>query len=499
MQRIVTQSHGLRNESRLGRFFRNRYVVAFAWLIVVATFVSGIVGGYHRGIHNQPDWRSWVSESQYVWHHGSIPAGTSMFGYLPAAFFALWPFTQWLPPSVGLVAFIAVNAFAGIASCYMLYRWWFLPACPGASTTGYHKASFVWPLFLFIAHIQHVLQANQFTLWVLLLCVTGLTLLMHKREWLGGLVLGLGVCIKVTPAVFLVYLALRRQWKALAAMVIAIVVFDVATSVLFFGLDGAVQEHRMWLRRADWYSNRRFIEDPYLRVRRHGHNCSWSIVLARWLRPPPDADYQVILHGDPPVEVVEQTRSALRDDAYLVLDPMPTAGMTWSKTRDEIPDLPRFRFAHLSAEVVWWIWAVTLAIPIGLLLAATHRRRRGQPGSAGWSAEAALWMLLMLWPTPMMRDYYLALALPAFVVVWRMVLMAGTSGRERRSRLVGIAAIAFFYLSVVCLSWQTGTFYGLHLATVAGLVVACIRAWRIGEGAAVGSRWVEKPVASATG
>lgn len=461
----------------IGAFFGNRRVRLVGWIVVVVTFISGLVGGYHRGRHNQPDWRDFSRESRSVWEDRAIPTGTSMFGYPPAAFFALWPFTVWSPPTLGLMAFVTVNAFAAVASCAILFRWWFVHSESAGQVVPVDKGVFVWPLFLYVAHVQHVLQANQFTLLVLFFCVAGLTLLMHDRPWLGGLSLGIGTCLKVTPAVFLVYLCLRRQWKALATMMLAIVMFNVVPSIWVFGFDGAVREHRAWLRRAGWYANHRFIENPYLRIRRHGHNCSYSIVLARWLRPPTDARYQVILHGDPPADQIERARAALKPDETLVLDPMPTPGTTWSQTRDEIPDVPRFRLAHLSGGTVRFIWMITLAIPIVWLVIATYRNRHASADSPTRAAEAALWIMLMLWPTPMLRDYYLALALPAYVVVWRRVITPAPSGR---GRILAAVALGICYLSVVGMGWKTGTFYGLHLATLAILAAACAWAWRAG-------------------
>lgn len=404
-----------------------------------------------------------------------------MFGYLPAAFFALWPFTQWTSPTVGLVAFIGLNVFAAVASCYVLNRWWFFGKNHHLGSAGFDKGAIVWPLFFFIAHIQHVLQANQFTLWVLLLCVVGLTLLMQKRDAWGGFVLGLGVCIKVTPAVFFVYLGLRRQWKALASMFLAVVVFNFLPSMIVFGFDGAIREHRKWLQRADWYSNRRLIEDPYLRIRRHGNNCAFSLVLARWLRPAQEADYQIILHGDPPEHVIRQTEAELLDNEYMVLDPKPLPGADWSKTRSEIPEVPGFRIAHFSEETVRLIWMFALFVPIGALCFVTYRYRPGVSDTSAWTAEAALWLLLMFWPTPMMRDYYLALSLPAYIVVWRAVIAAAQATRKLRSAGFGLAVIVFYYLSVVAIGWKDAVYYGLHLATLAGLAAGCVWSRRLND------------------
>ncbi len=472
-----------RARSRIETFFQSPRVRVAAWVIVGLVLVSGIVGGIHRGLENQPDWRDFAHESRHVWTHATVSLSTTMFGYLPTAFLALRPFTVWTPPPWGLIAFVACNIVACLGSGWILRRWWFAPTnaaeprSAASPSKTVDRGAFVWPVLVIVAHAQHVLQSNQLTLWVLLLCVAGLTLLMYERDVLGGAVLGLGVCLKVTPGVFLVYLALRRQWRALAAMVLAIAAFDGVPSIMAFGVDGAIREHRAWLRRADWYSNRRLIDEPHLRIRRHGHNCAWSVVLGRWLRPVPDADYQIILHGDPPGQVVAEARASLGPNEYLVLDPLPTEGTVWSKTRDAIPDVPRMRLANLSAGTVFAIWLVTLAIPIGLLCFATHGSRGSPRRSLAWAAEAALGMLLMFWPSPMVRDYYLALALPACVVVGRF-LATEEAVVHRRTRAIGLGALALFFAGVVCIKWDDATFYGLHLATLVALGIACAVVWR---------------------
>jgi hypothetical protein len=460
-------------------FFQRPLIRRIAWFAVFVVLTSGILGGLYRGMKSppDPDWRSFYAESRQVWEDHSISPATRMFGYLPAAFFFLWPFTL-SPPPLGLVAFVMLGALAAVATWMLLLRYWF---ARGDLADG---GAFVWPVLLTVAHVQHAQQANQFTTFVLLLCVAGLTLLMQRREAAGGFTLGLAVCVKVTPIVFLPYLLLRRQWRALLGMLLAIAVFDVVPSVAFFGPQGAVEEHRKWLQRADWYSNRRMIEDPLFRVRRHGHNCSYSIVLARWLRATPDAEYQVILLGDPPPEVVAQTRAGLKPNEYLVLDPRPTPGETWSRRRDKIPDVPRFHLAASSADAVWYIWAGTLALAVGSLGFATWRCAKTPPGGPGWAAEAGLWLLAMFWLTPMMRDYYLALALPALVVVWRVLMRQRALSKWSLGGRLSVVAVGAFALGVPCLAWNDANWYGIHLVSLAALAAAAAWAWRTSRGLA---------------
>ncbi len=455
-------------------FFSRPAVRRAGWALLAVVFVSGIVGGIYRGTKADPDpdWGSFLPESRYVWEHGRIPSETPMFGYPPAAFFALWPFTVWVPQPLGLIAFVTVNVLAAVVSAYVLWRWWFHGRPSGSGS------AIVWPLLLFVAHFQHVLQANQLTIWILALCVVGLTLLMRRRPWLGGFVLGAAACIKVTPLVFVAYLALRRQWRGLGGMVLAIILLDVLPSVIFFGPGGAIREHRGWRQRVEWYSNERMIEQPLLRTRAHGNNCSYSIVLARWLRPSPEADYQVVLCGDPPKEVIEQARASLQPNERLVLDPRPMSEATWERRRDDISGVPRFHLASFSAPVVRAIWAATLIVAIGALAWATFRRRRTPPGGPGWTAEASMWLMAMFWLTPMMRDYYLAIALPAYIVVWHGVSKYAPRCGRRLGVCCALGALAVFPLGgFVGLVSHTATWYGLHLATLAMLAAATAWTW----------------------
>ncbi len=453
----------------------HRWLVAIAWAAVIFTLATGILGGLHRGMNNEPDWRAFSRETNYVWEHHAIPPWTGMFGYLPAAFFALMPLTVGLPRSAGVILFVAANTLAAAGAVWLLYRWWF--AGPRVD-----RRLFVWPLFLMVAHFQHVLQGNQLTIWVLFLCVAGLTLIMQRRELVGGLVVGMAGCLKVTPFALMALFALRRQWRAVSGMVLAIIVFDLLPSAAFFGIDGAVREHANWLRRVEWYSNARFIDDPWLRIMRHGndHNCSLAVVLTRWLRASPRGDRQAVLYGDPPPDVVEDVRAKRAPDEHLTIDPMPEGPEPWSIGRYAHSDrskIPRFHIANLSTESVNGIWIVLEAIVIGAIVVATFLARREPRDPSSFTALAALWLILMLWPSPMVRDYYLALGLPACVVAWRAVLERAAQGMTMGARLAA-AAVFGSYLSVLCLSWDAANWYGVHLWTFTALGAAAAWAWR---------------------
>ena len=449
---------------------RSTWLTYVAWIVVCIVLASGVVAALHRGLQNRPDWDDLRTESAYVWQHGHTAPGTAMFGYLPATTFVLWPFTAWLPQPLGLSFFVASNLLAAIASVWIVRRWWM--------GLGGHAAWFVWPVLLVCANFQHALQANQLTLWTLLLCVAGLALVGRRRGFLGGSLVGLAAVIKIMPGILVLYLILRRRWRALGGVLVAGVVFDLVPSVVFFGWHGALQEHQAWLRRAAWHSNRQLIEQPLLRVHRHGTNSSLAGVLTRWLRALPAADRQVILYGDPPADVVARYQAALAPDECLTLDPMPPRDGTWSEKRVDIAWVPRFHVANLPASTVWWIWLNLIALGLAALLAVTC----WSSGTAGWAPLSALWMLAMFWPSPMTRHYYLAWAFPALVIVWRALVAELERRNQRWSWTTRLAALALatWLLSVASLGSKLLGWYGVHLAVLAFLTIAtlwaCLRA-----------------------
>ncbi|HKQ49083.1 MAG TPA: glycosyltransferase family 87 protein [Phycisphaerae bacterium] len=460
------------------RWLGKPWLVAIAWAAVILTLGSGVLGGLHRGMNDEPDWRAFSRETGYVWEHRAIPPWTGMFGYLPGAFLALMPFTVWAPRWLGVSLFVTANTLAAVGTAWLLYRWWWVQPAreAGRPTDG---RLFVWPLFLMVAHFQHVLQGNQLTIGVLFLCVTGLTLVLQRRELTGGVLVGLAGCLKVTPFFLLVFFALQRRWRAVWGLMLAILLFDVLPSCMFFGIDGAVREHSNWIRRVEWYSNHRFIEDPWLRIGRHGHehNCSLAVVLTRWLRAAPTGDHQVVVFGDAPAAEIEAARAKLRSGEHLTVDPMPRDASPWSigrYTHSDRSKIPRFHAANWSAPIVWGIWIVLEALVIGGILIATAVSRRGPPNSASFTAQAALWLILMLWPSPMVRDYYLALALPACVVTWRAVLARSSQGPMTIGTRLAATAVFGSYVSVLCLSWDAANWYGVHLLTLVGLGMASV-------------------------
>jgi len=97
---------------------------------------------------------------------------------------------------------------------------------------------FIW-LFPCIGDIQE----GQVNLLMLAPLAVGLWLVgkdTKTGQWLGGLLIGMAVAIKVTPIIFVVYFLWRRRWAAATAIVLGVVFWLFVPLTLFFGMSQAV-------------------------------------------------------------------------------------------------------------------------------------------------------------------------------------------------------------------------------------------------------------------
>jgi hypothetical protein len=69
------------------------------------------------------------------------------------------------------------------------------------------------------------LNHGNVNLFILFLVVAALTAYRHRRDLLAGLLLALAISCKITPALFLPWLAWKRSWRALAGCTVGLALF----------------------------------------------------------------------------------------------------------------------------------------------------------------------------------------------------------------------------------------------------------------------------------
>ena len=92
------------------------------------------------------------------------------------------------------------------------------------------------------------LHHGNVNLFILFLVVAALAAFRRRRHWLSGLLLGLAVACKVTPALFIPYFLWKRQWRVLGGCAAGLVLFLWPGFVpsLFLGWNENQQQVRSW-------------------------------------------------------------------------------------------------------------------------------------------------------------------------------------------------------------------------------------------------------------
>lgn len=100
-----------------------------------------------------------------------------------------------------------------------------------------------WCLTLIIGDLLHG-NTNVFVMGAV---VAHLWLFRRGRDLAGGAVLALAICLKMTPAIFLLYWAYQRNWKLLAGTLVGLVLLAVAVPAAAVGWNHYVELTGTWL------------------------------------------------------------------------------------------------------------------------------------------------------------------------------------------------------------------------------------------------------------
>lgn len=90
------------------------------------------------------------------------------------------------------------------------------------------------------------LSMAQVNIVVFLLCLCGLRLWRRQKHLGAGIVLASAITIKLTPALFVLFFILKRQWKVLAGILLGMFLFTLLIPTLIFGFETNRIYHRQW-------------------------------------------------------------------------------------------------------------------------------------------------------------------------------------------------------------------------------------------------------------
>ena len=127
---------------------------------------------------------------------------------------------------------------------------WWMTAQLSHAMAGSDRVPSPWLVFfsgfVTIGFVFDMFDLGQPNLVLLALMLYGFWLLQHERPWMAGSLFALATAIKIFPVAVLPYLVWRRQWAALASMLVFLGVFLFVVPAPVRGFQHNVAELKTW-------------------------------------------------------------------------------------------------------------------------------------------------------------------------------------------------------------------------------------------------------------
>jgi hypothetical protein len=207
------------------------------WLaVVVLGLFAGVCAAqlWSRAFRaNGNDLTTYLVASRDFWHGANPYQADTPFPFIYPLFVCvlLWPLAH-APYGFAVAAWYALSVGALAATTAVV-----------ASATGAVRSSWVAVAAIVTVALADVLQNNlvngQINPVVLALCAIGAWAWTRRHRPAAGIAIGAAIALKLTPAILLIWLARRRDWRTIAWTLAAAAVFAV-------GLPWLVTGSRVW-------------------------------------------------------------------------------------------------------------------------------------------------------------------------------------------------------------------------------------------------------------
>lgn len=302
------------------------------------------------------------------------------FVYPPFMVLIAWPAAHLPEPWVRIHLWLSCTAGAALLVCG---AWWLTGGRFSFANRPREWGIAAVGLTAYLGYVFEVMVNRQTDLFVGGLATIGAWLIVRRKEWAGGALIGLAAAAKCTPLLFAPYLFLAGRWRAGVAALLATVVATLLPDLF-------VRPPTNRLRAIDWAERYLLPLGKPSDMPRHQYAAEWSNhSLTGW---------------------------AIRVSSYDLLERVPDI-----RTRVK-PDHPSPTAVKLAAGVVG----------LGLLGLAAWRFW-GRYDAAGVGATFCLMLLL----SPMSsKPHFCVLAVPAWAVIragierkrWDLIVLVGVAG-----------------------------------------------------------------------
>ncbi len=190
------------------------------WFLLGLVVLFAAVGVQYsiKVLHNRGAFNRWETHVLSSVENGENGAEAYNYPNPPIMALVLYPLAK-LPPVWGALAWFYVK----VGLTLLAFHWVFqLVETPGRPFPLWAR---VVTVLLSLRPIIGDLHHGNVNLFILFLVVAALAAFRYRRDLLSGLLIGLAVACKVTPALFIPYFLWKRQWRVLAGCAAGLLLF----------------------------------------------------------------------------------------------------------------------------------------------------------------------------------------------------------------------------------------------------------------------------------
>ena len=401
---------------------------ALGWgLLVVSLMAACLIAVYRASLKTRgTDIPQFHAAGRYVLEHREIDP-TAFRGRAPTAFLKYyWPSVAvafaglaWMPLPMFAVVWSAIGCWTWIGLLRAIDRL----LTPGRPAPFPRQATLAAGVLMTPLAMDH-LCLGAFHILMLWFMVAGLARVSRGRPWSGGILLGLGVWVKLLPLLGVGYLILKRKWLAAGVAVAAAIVADLALTLPVFGPAKTWELHVKWWENQARGATERTLTDAGILDEDRISNQSLAAVLRRLT-----------------------THMGWRDTSFEGIQ------RALAERRDPFPERNAVALADWPPGQLRAVYlAISGALGLGVVF---YCRRSGRLLAASrWATEIALVAIGTLWFSPVVWGYHFTAATLALAVI--------SARRATHPRLAWTAA-GLWLVTLASFGWRLARAFGAAL------------------------------------
>jgi hypothetical protein len=212
------------------------------FLVCCIVLTADVLGPEILGSGKTKDYPLWF------WAGRQVLQGRDLYPSNPGGYF------EFIYPPLSAIL-LAIPSYFGKIPLYLFLSvanaaaWWMTAQFSNAMTGSGRKTPpwlFALPGFVTVSFVFDMFDLGQPNLVLLVMMLFGFRLLQHKRPWMAGGMFALATAIKVFPVAVFPYLLWRRQWAAVAGMVVFLGVLLLVVPAPVRGFQRNISELKTW-------------------------------------------------------------------------------------------------------------------------------------------------------------------------------------------------------------------------------------------------------------